>query len=123
MGTTRQIPPGEWTGYFEGLSRKFLAEDVIETVTVEVLSPTMGDQIEAQAVRLQGIDYDPTSRALEVWMEDLDHLAWEPTEIWVVEDDDGFPATLEIVRADGPRELLFFHRSGPPTPSYQAPAT
>jgi hypothetical protein len=119
MGTTKQIPPNEWQAYFDRISRTFLAEDTAETVTVEVMSPTLGDQIEAQSVRLDGIAYDPKSRALEVWMGELDHLAWDPTELWVVEGDDGFPSSLEIVRADGPRELLHFHRSGPRTPRYQ----
>jgi len=122
MGTTKQIPPSEWKAYFERLNRKFLSDDSTEMVTVEVLSPELGDQIEAEAVRLEGIVYDPKSMALEVWMEDVDHLAYEPAEIWVVEDDDGFIANLEVVRTDGPKEVLYFHRGSPPARGYGQPS-
>ena len=78
MANTKQIPRSEWKAYFVRLTRAFLADDAPETATVEVLSSRLGDQIEAQTTRLLGITYDPKSSALEVWLEDLDHLAFDP---------------------------------------------
>ncbi len=115
MANTRQIPRNEWKQYFERLTRSFQANDAQETVTLEVLSPELGDQIQAQSTRLQGITYDPRSNALELWLEELDHLAFEPREIWVMEDEGGFVSAVEIKQGDGKSEILYVHRGGPPT--------
>ena len=121
MENTKQIPSGEWQTYFDKLSRVFLSDERPETVTVELLSPRMGDQIEAQAARLQGISYDPRSQALEVSMEGLDHLAFQPSEIWVIEQDGGFVSAVEIKQSDGQTQLLYLHRSGPLARRYDQP--
>ena len=118
MANTKQIPHNEWKGYFEGLTRSFQASDTLEMVTLEVLSPQLGDQIQAETMRLQGITYDPRSNALEVWLEDLDHLAYEPREIWVMEDEGGFVSAVEIKRANGESEILYIRRGGPPARRY-----
>jgi hypothetical protein len=114
MNVTKQIPRSEWKSTFDRFTREHLADDRPETVTIEVVSPTLGDQFEAQAVRLEGLVYDPKSQTFEVVLEDMDHLVFQPTEIWVIEDDDGFLSTIELGRADGTKELLYVHRSGPP---------
>jgi hypothetical protein len=121
MEKTKQIPSGEWQSYFDRLSRAFMSDETPETVTVEVLSPRMGDQIEAQTARLQGISYDPKSQALEVWMEDLDHLTFQPSEIWVIEQEGGFISAVEIKQSDGQVQLLYLHRSGPLARRYDQP--
>jgi hypothetical protein len=121
MKNTKQIPSGEWQAYFDRLSRACLSGETPETVTVEVLSPSIGDQIEAQTARLQGISYDPKSQALEVWMEDLDHLILQPSEIWVVEQEGGFVSAVEIKQSNGQVQLLYLHRSGPLARCYDQP--
>jgi hypothetical protein len=114
MGVTKQIPRSEWKNTFDRFTREHLADDRPETVTIEVVSPTLGDQFAAQAVRLEGLVYEPKSQVLEVVLEDMDHLVFQPTEIWAIKDDDGFLSTVEIGRADGTKELIYIHRSGPP---------
>ena len=69
------------------------------------MSPTVGDQFEARTERLLGLTYDPQSAAVEVLLEDVDHLAFHPVEIWVIETGDGFISTMELVLADGTREI------------------
>ena len=81
MGTTRQIPPAEWKEYFDRFTRQFLGEDATEAATIEVMSPTLGDQFEVTAARLLGLGYDPKSRAFEVSLDDMDHLVFRPGEI------------------------------------------
>jgi hypothetical protein len=121
-GVTKQIPRSEWKDYLERFTREHLTRDPPDDVTVEVLSPTIGDQFEARAERLLGLTYDPKSRAVEVLLEDqLDHLAFDPVEIWAIEMEDGFVSTLELVREDGTRELLYIYRGGPPAPIYPTP--
>jgi len=115
MGTTRKIPRDEWKDYFERFTKQHLRTQPPEAVTIELLSPTIGDQFEARLARLEGLTYDAKSSAFEVWLdEELDHLAFYPTDIWVVEEDRGFLSAIEIVRSDGAKEILNIQRSGPP---------
>src|SRR5262249_6249672 len=117
MGTTKQIPREEWTDYFDRFTREHLAGEQREAVTIEVMSPDIGDQVEAEIAHLAGLSYDPRSQALEVWVEEqLDHLAYYPTEVWVIEEDGGFLSAVEVVRSDGTKEVLRIQRSGLPVP-------
>jgi hypothetical protein len=118
-GITRQIPRSEWTRYFERFTREQVGGEPPEVVTIEVLSPTSGDQFEAQTARLLGLSYDDKSSALEVLVEDLDHLVYYPAEIWVIEAEEGAPSTIAVVRADGSKEILYVHRGGPPALRYE----
>ena len=123
MGATKQIPPEEWKPYFDRFTRQYLSDDAAETVTIEVMSPTLGDQFEARSIRLLGATYDPKSSAFELLLEDLDHLVFRPTEIWVIEEPGGFVSALELVRVDGEREIVYVHREGrPPRPATESSA-
>jgi hypothetical protein len=120
-GVTRQIPRGEWKPFLERFTREHLREPP-HTTTVEVLSPAMGDQLEARNQRLLGLNYDPKSDVLEVLLEGIDHLVFRPVELWVIESEDRFLSTLELVRPDGTRELLHLHRGGSPAPLRHPPS-
>jgi hypothetical protein len=110
---TKQIPRAQWQVYFDGLTRGHLTGKGAPAASLEIVSPDIGDQFEAREARLLGLVYDPRSDALEVVLEGMDHLAFQPSEIWVIEEDDGFVTTLELVRDDGTRELLYLHRELP----------
>jgi hypothetical protein len=122
MATTKQIPPGEWQTYFERFTREHVARNPDEAVNIEVLSPAVGDQFEAIAARLLGLAYDPRSNAFEVLLEDLDHLVFQPVDLWVIEEDDGFVSGIEVVRPDGTREIIQVSRTGLPYPLLEPPA-
>jgi len=113
MSTTKQIQRAEWKDYFDRFTRERLGDDTPGAVTVEVISPTLGDQFDVSAVRLLGLVYDPKSRIFEVVVEDVDHLTFDPSEIWVLEGEAGFISTIEVVKADGGKEIIFVRRSGP----------
>lgn len=116
MSTTKQIQRAEWEDYFDRFTRERLADDAPGAVTVEVISPTLGDQFEVSAVRLLGLAYDPKKRTFEVLVEDLDHLTFNPSEIWVLEGEAGFISTVELVKDDGGKEIIYVRRSGPLVP-------
>ena len=116
MGVTRQVPRQDWAAYFEDFARRQLRSDSPVDATVEVMSSSIGDQPEATLERLNGIDYDPKSNALEVLLEDVDHLVSDPAEIWVVEENDGSISALEVTRSDGTKEVMRFQRGGVPAP-------
>jgi hypothetical protein len=112
MAATKQIPHDQWKDYFDRFTKRYLRDDRPEAATIELLSPELGDQVEAEAAHLQGISYDPRSKALEVLLEKIDHLVFHPKEIWVWEEEDGFLHSIEIVRDDGTKEILTIRRIG-----------
>jgi len=112
MSETKQLPRAAWEEYFMRFTRERLRNDGPAAATVEVMSPTLGDQFEVSAVRLLGLAYDPRSNALEVEVEDLEHLISYPREIWVLEGEPGFLATLEVVHQDGLKEIIYIRKSG-----------
>jgi len=122
MSTTRQLARAEWSTYFDRFARERLQPTAPEDAAIEVVSPTLGDQFQVSAVRLLGLTYDPKSEALEVLLENVDHLIFRPTEIWVVEGEPGFISTLEILQSDGTKELIYVRRSGPVAGRYETPA-
>ena len=95
MSTTKQLARTEWNAYFDRFTREQLQGEAPGAATIEVVSPTLGDQFQLSAVRLLGLTYDPKSDALEVLLENVDHLIFRPTEIWVMEGEPGFISTLE----------------------------
>ena len=110
MAATKQIPSQEWKNYFDRFTKRYLRDARPETARIELLSPLLGDQVETEAARLMGISYDARSQALEVLLENMDHLVFQPREIWAVEEDDGFLPSIEIVRDDGTKEILTIRR-------------
>jgi hypothetical protein len=111
MGSTKQIPRDDWKQYFEELDRRHL-EDDSATATIELLSEELGAEPEATRAHLIGLDYDAKDNALEVALDGLDHLVFEPVEIWVVEEDDGFVSALEVKQPDGSKEIMRIERIG-----------
>ena len=113
MASTKQIPQEQWKAYFDRFTRRHLEHGAPEEAMVDLVSPTLGDQPEFEGARLLGFTWDPKSEAFEVLFEDVDHLVFHPTEIWVVEDDDGFLSAIELVRPDGDKEILQLRRGSP----------
>jgi hypothetical protein len=113
MGSTRQLARAEWQEYFDRFTAALLDEDTPESATVEVLSARRGDQIEFSAVRLFGLAYDPKSQAFQVLLEDVDHLVFHPTEIWVLEGEND-SVTIEVIDAGGRKEIIYVSRTGAP---------
>jgi Family of unknown function (DUF5335) len=123
MGTTRQIPREEWKDTFDRFTAEHLkdtGEGGAEAATVEIVSPRLGDQLEFEDVRLLGLAYDPMLRTFRVLLEDVDHLVFYPTEIWVLEGEDGSLA-IEVAGEDGGKEIIYVRRSGPPAKVYSFP--
>jgi hypothetical protein len=123
MGSTKQIPREEWKETFDRFTAEHLkdtGEGAPEAATVEIVSPRLGDQLEFEDVRLLGLAYDPMIRAFLVLLEDVDHLVFYPSEIWVLEGEEG-TVTIEVVGEDGGKEIIYVRRSGPPAPRYEYP--
>ena len=113
MATTTQIPRAEWQSYFDKFTRQHLQDALPDLVTLQVLSPRLGDQVYAQNARLIGLSFDPRSDTFDVMIDGADHLAFQPTEIWALEGSSDVIAVFELVHADGTRELIHVKEGGP----------
>ena len=112
IATTKQLPREQWSAYFEAFTEKCLRDPHPEEADIRVLSPDLGAQEQVKHVRLQGIAYDRKDNVLEIMLHRLDHLIFNPKEIWVVEEENGFLSSMEIVRSDDTREIVEFKSVG-----------
>lgn len=113
MAKTTQIPRGEWSDYFDNFTRQHVRNDLPDLVTIEVLSPRLGDQVYAQNARLLGLSFDPHSDAFAVMLSGADHMTFKPAEIWVLEGDADVIAVFELVQEDGTKQLIHVKAGGP----------
>ncbi|MGH7471485.1 MAG: DUF5335 family protein [Longimicrobiales bacterium] len=111
MSETTKIPQDQLSEYFETFTKRFLRDDAPEVVTVDVMAPDLGDQLAAAHARLVGITYDRGTNALEFELAGGDHRVVAPKEVWTVQEDDGFLSAIEVVRADGVREVATVTRN------------
>jgi hypothetical protein len=88
--STREIPKPEWRGYFDDFSRDLRAT----RATVEVAGREIGAQVEADRPLLTGITYDDGDDIVVIGLdapggiqEDLEHIVYHPTKIYVAEED------------------------------------
>jgi hypothetical protein len=116
MSETRRIPADQLTKYFDAFSKRFLMPDSPGAADIEVVGNDIGDQRLVGGARLLGVDYDPHTNALEIELDSGEHRAYQPREVWAIEESDGFISGLEIVRGDGARELVNIRRTGEQRP-------
>jgi len=112
MSETRRIPADQLTTYFDAFSKRFLTAGSLGAADIEVVGTDIGDQRVASGARLLGVDYDPHTNAIEIELDTGEHRAYQPREVWAIEEPDGFITGLQIVRSDGARELVQIRRSG-----------
>jgi hypothetical protein len=112
MPVTIQLSPAHMADYFATFTKRYLVNESADVADIEVLSPTLGDQPLATGRHLIGISYEPKRNALEVELESGNVRAFQPKEVWVVEEENGFLRAVEIVRDDDTRELIQVHRLG-----------
>jgi hypothetical protein len=112
MPVTIQLSPARMADYFATFTRRYLMNESTDVADVEVLSTTLGDQPTTTGSHLLGITYEPNRNVLEVELESGDMRTFQPKEVWVVEEENGFLRAVEIVRDDDTRELIQVHRLG-----------
>lgn len=102
--TIRTLARSDWQSYFDRMGSALEGK----RVSVEITSPTLGDQWEADDLPLFGIAYDPKDDLIEIAMEGLEHLVQHPQAVTVEEQPAGL-TSLEIVAEDGAREIVTLH--------------
>ncbi|WP_433518594.1 DUF5335 family protein [Nonomuraea sp. CA-143628] len=123
-----ELPREEWRRFFDNLSRQYEGSDV----TVEVLSRTFGDLMQAEKLPLAYLEYDDKDDIFTVAIGGRDgrypvvlaHLIQRPQTIFadIVFADTGapdMPRAFDIVDAEGTQTIIMLHDpavwSGPPT--------
>jgi uncharacterized protein DUF5335 len=99
--TARKLEKTQWRAFFDNLSKALQGEEA----EIEVASLALGSQVEAEWLPLYGITYDPKDDLVEVALEGLDHMVRKPREIYV-EGEAGALASLEIIDADGVKQVV-----------------
>ncbi|HET8713581.1 MAG TPA: DUF5335 family protein [Gemmatimonadales bacterium] len=112
MAVTTLIPRERLARYFDEFTKRFLRDGSPEAVDVEVIEPDLGTQVAAQGPRLLGITYDRGSNALEFTLDTGDHRLYRPREVWTIEEPDGFISAVELVDAEGRKEVVSIKRVG-----------
>lgn len=112
---TRQVAPEEWNAFFDGFSRRHDGW----LVTVEALSPDMGDQIAVSNLPLRGISVEQPSDGGETQIEllfvardgtHLSHTIDAPQRIWIKQNEHGSDEALEL---EAPAGTTLLHLRSP----------
>ncbi len=105
---SRQVPRAEWYRFFRDFSRRHQGKPL----SVRVIHPRMGSQLEARDLALEGVVADSEGLgpiSIHLGQEATDHVEHDirnPTQVWVEMNDDGAEEALSIEASDGTKTIL-----------------
>ncbi len=106
---TVEVPRGEWTKFFDNMSRRQEGWEV----ALEIFGPDIGDQIEGHHMFLTGMTAEVTERGdnIEIMMagtpnNHVTHRISTPTSVKLQQTDLGIDSALMIEAGDGTTSLL-----------------
>lgn len=102
----KKIGKKEWQSFFDNFSKKYLSDEQPEYAEIRVLSKESGAQPETGWSPLEGITFNPKDNILYVKVESLNRMIWNPSEIYVDEDDKGWITSMEIEESDGTKDII-----------------
>ena len=97
------IDKKDWKDYFETLTDRISGEQIL----IEIVSDTIGDQIEANWIPFFGVTYDHKDDIIDISAEHLNHMVRRPQAI-TVHHDNNHHAVIEIVNAEAEKHILKF---------------
>jgi hypothetical protein len=99
--SVRKLDKSTWQAFFNSLSR------VLQGARAEVdaMSLSIGSQVEADWLPLNGLTYDAKDDILEVAMDGLDHLIRQPDDIFI-DEESGMLSSLEVVGRDKVSQIV-----------------
>ncbi len=109
--STREIQRNEWREFFDSFSQQHQAW----LVTIEMLGPDIGDQVEARQLPLEGIVVESGNgkeTQIEIIMGEkpdshISHTITSPKRVWLKQTDEGADEALEIESEEGALLLRF----------------
>jgi hypothetical protein len=111
--TVRKIEKAQWHAFFDHFSKGLEGKQA----EIEVVSLALGSQVQADWLAVLGITYDPKDDLVEISFKGLDHMIRKPREIYV-EGETGALESIEVVDADGVKQIIRLRRANrenPPT--------
>ncbi len=105
----RLVPRSEWFRFFQEFSRRYEGW----LVTVRVLHPSFGSQVEARELALEGIvsaadAAGPISLHLGGADANVEHEIASPRQVWVELDGAGREDAIGVVSEDGTKTIVEF---------------
>ena len=106
----RLVPRAEWFRFFEEFSRRYEGW----LVTVRVMNPSFGSQVEARDLPLEGIvsSADATGPiSLHLGgspKSNVEHEIPSPRQVWVEISETGVEEALGVVSEDGTKTIVEF---------------
>jgi hypothetical protein len=96
----QKLVRSEWKPYFDYISRYIPSPTMgIKNVQIEVESLEFGDQKLTHGI-LEGLNYDPREDILYIFTEHLEHLVYNPIEIYI-DGDIGGLSSVAIIDDEG----------------------
>lgn len=102
----KKIEKEEWQSFFDAFSKKYLKDEQPEYAEICVLSKESGSQPETGWLPLEGITFNAKDNILYIRVEDLNRMIWNPAEIYIDEDEDGWIESMEVVESDGTKDIV-----------------
>jgi uncharacterized protein DUF5335 len=114
---TREIPERQWRAFFDSFSLQHKGW----LVSIEVLSPDIGAQVEARDIPLAGITASEDSQSgetIEIIVgqtadKHLSHTITRPDYVAIKQTDEGADEALEVRSEDGTITLVRFRSAMP----------
>jgi hypothetical protein len=100
---TQKIDREEWVEFFDQFSRRHRGW----LITLEVMAPDLGDQIQVRELPLEGItaELKASGDEIEIIAGNLDahlsHTIARPARVWIKRTEEGADETLEIESESG----------------------
>lgn len=112
----RLVPRSEWYRFFQEFSRRYQGW----LVTVRVLHPRFGSQVEARDLPLEGI-VSPSDAfgPIEINVggsaqSNIEHEIAGPEQVWVEVSEAGVEEAVGVVSQDGTKTIVEFRAPGLP---------
>lgn len=102
---TKKIQKDEWKKYFDRFSVD-LQDQKAKSIEIQVISEKFGLKPETTGSTLRGIDYDPQTGEIGVYIDKMQHMINNPQEIYVREVNEGAPVGIQVVQENGAQNII-----------------
>jgi hypothetical protein len=109
--TVAKLDKADWQGFFDRASRVLLGKHT----KIEILDPTLGNQVEVRWLPLLGMTYDANSDTIEITFDGLDHIVSHPILLYV-DHAPGLVVSLQIIGSNGVQQIIVL-RDAPMLPA------
>jgi hypothetical protein len=110
----RLVPRAEWPAFFDAFSRRYEGW----LVTVRVLDPRFGSQVEANEMPLEGVVAAPDAPLISLHLgsvaSHLEHEIRSPWKVWIEVASDGAEQAVDVDSEDGTRTIIEFRTASLP---------